>query len=383
MKGARSLGLLVATVALTQTICGGVSAQPAAPPAPAVLVARAEQRPVAEGAEFIGRVEALERVDIRARVTGFLRERTFNEGQNVKAGDLLFLIEPEPFEAEVASRQAQLEGAQASLNNANLQVTRGRELVTSNAIPRSTLDQRIADQQVAAAQVSQAQAALQQARIQLGYTRIATPIQGRVGRATLTPGNVVGPDSGVLTTVVHDDTMRVLFPVTQRQLLNLRRVAAERGGLALVMRVRLPDGSLYEKPGQISFINVTTDSSTDSTLVQAVVPNPDGLLTDGQVVGVRVETETPREALVIPQSAVQLDQAGAFVLTVGEGNRVEAKRVRLGRQTAGLATVEEGLQPGAMVITEGAQRARPGVVVTPRPAPELPMTGHVAPRAGG
>jgi membrane fusion protein, multidrug efflux system len=383
MRSARSLGLLLATVVLAQITCGEAAAQPAAPPAPAVLVAQAEQRPVTEGAEFIGRVEALERVDIRARVTGFLRERTFDEGQSVSAGDPLFLIEREPFEAEVASRQAQLEGAQAALNNAKLQVARGQELVRTNAIPRSTLDQRIADQQVAAAQVSQAHAALQQARIQLAYTRITTPIQGRIGRATLTPGNVVGPDSGVLTTVVRDDTMRVLFPVAQRYLLNLRRVEAERGQQVLVVRVRLPDGSLYDKPGQISFINVTTDGSTDATLVQAVVPNPAGLLTDGQVVGVRVETETPREALVIPQSAVQLDQSGAFVLTVGEGNRVEAKRVRLGRQAAGLATVEEGLQAGAMVITEGAQRARPGTVVVPRPAPELPTTGRVSPRTGG
>ena len=383
MNSARPLILLAATVVLAQNLCGAAVAQPAAPPSPAVLVARAEQRPMAEGVELIGRVEALERVDIRARVTGFLRERTFDEGQGVKAGDLLFLIEHEPFEAEVASRQAQLEGARAALNNANLQATRGQELVRTNAIPRSTLDQRIADQQVAAAQVSQAQAALQQARIQLAYTRITTPVQGRVGLAALTPGNVVGPDSGVLTTVVRDDTMRVLFPVTQRQLLNLRRAEEERGQLALVVRVRLPDGSLYEKPGRISFINVTVDSSTDSTLVQAVVPNPVGLLTDRQVVGVRVETEVPRESLVIPQSAVQLDQAGAFVLTVGEGNRVEAKRVRLGRQAAGLATVEEGLQPGAMVITEGAQRARPGAVVAPRPAPEPPTTGRISPRAGG
>ncbi|HYZ32111.1 MAG TPA: efflux RND transporter periplasmic adaptor subunit [Crenalkalicoccus sp.] len=381
MTRARCLGLLTALV-LVLSLGGGAAAQPA-PSAPAVLVARAELRPVAEGAEFIGRIEALERVEIRARITGFLRDRTFNEGQNVKAGDLLFLIEREPFEAEVASRQAQVEGAQASLYNANLQVTRGQELVRTNAIPRSTLDQRIADQQVAAAQVSQAQAALRQANIQLAYTQIVTPISGRVGRAALTPGNVVSPESGVLTTVVRDDTMRVFFPVAQRQLLALRRAEAERGQQARVVRVRLPDGTLYDKPGQISFINVTTDSSTDSTIVQAVFPNPARLLTDGQVIGVRVETETPREALVIPQSAVQLDQAGAFVLSVGEGNRVEAKRVRLGPLTAGMARVEEGLQPGVMVITEGAQRARPGAVVMPRPAPELPTTGRVAPRVGG
>ena len=297
MNSARPLILLAATVVLAQNLCGAAVAQPAAPPSPAVLVARAEQRPMAEGVELIGRVEALERVDIRARVTGFLRERTFDEGQGVKAGDLLFLIEHEPFEAEVASRQAQLEGARAALNNANLQATRGQELVSTNAIPRSTLDQRIADQQVAAAQVSHAQAALQQARIQLAYTRITTPVQGRVGLAALTPGNVVGPDSGVLTTVVRDDTDARALPGDAAAAVEPaagggRAGPAGAGGAGAAAR-RLA----VREPGRISFINVTVDSSTDSTLVQAVVPNPVGLLTDRQVVGVRVETEVPREVV--------------------------------------------------------------------------------------
>ncbi|MBX9699719.1 MAG: efflux RND transporter periplasmic adaptor subunit [Acetobacteraceae bacterium] len=352
----------------------------AAPP-PTVLVARVERQAVTQGAEFIGRVQAMERVDIRARVTGFLRERTFREGQQVNAGELIFLIEQGPFKAELDIRQAQIEGAEAALHNADLQVTRGRELVRTNAIPQATLDQRIADQLSARAQVAIAKASLEQARIQYDYTQIVTPIAGRIGLATLTPGNVVGPDSGVLTTVVREDEVKVLFPVSQRQILALRRAeqsGAMQGGLRV--RVRLADGSLLDQSGSVSFINVTTDASTDSTLVQAVVPNPNRFLTDGQVVGVLVELEQPRQALVMPDAAVLLDQAGAFVMVVGPNNRVEQKRVRLSGNRGALTVIEQGLEEGAMVIVEGAQRARPGEAVTPRPAPQGPATGPVGAR---
>jgi membrane fusion protein (multidrug efflux system) len=363
---------------LAMAACDDKPPTPAASAAPpTVLVSRVERQAVAQGAEFIGRVQAMERVEVRARVTGFLRERTFNEGQQVKAGDLLFLIEQEPFKAEIDVRTAQVEGAQATLHNADLQVTRGRELVRSNSIPQSTLDQRIADQLLAKAQVASALAALDQARIQYGYTQIVTPIDGRVGLATLTPGNVVGPEAGVLTTVVREDTVRVLFPVSQRMLLSLKRTEQERGAQPLRVQVRLPDGALLDQSGTISFINVTTDPSTDSTLVQATIPNPNRFLTDGQVVGVVVELEQPRQALVMPDSAVLLDQAGAFVMVVGEGSRLEQRRVKVSAGRGGRSVIEDGLPEGAMVVVEGAQRARPGEVVTPRPAPGGPMTGPV------
>jgi membrane fusion protein (multidrug efflux system) len=347
----------------------------AAPP-PAVLVVTAAEQPVTQGTEFVGRVEALERVDIRARVTGFLRERTFVEGQVVQAGDMIFQIEPEPFEAEVALKQAAIDRARAELHNAELQVARGRELIRTNAIPQSTLDQRIAEKQTAAAAVSGAQAELQRAQIQLGYTQIVSPIAGRIGRAALTPGNVVGPDSGVLTSVVRQDQMRVAFPVTQRQILDFRRKAAGQAVEQVQVRVRLSDGTTFDQVGKVNFLDVQTDKATDSVLVQALFPNPQALLSDGQFVGVVVEAEAPKQAILIPQSAVQVDQAGAFLLVVGEGNKVEQKRVKLGRGPTGQQVVEEGLAVGALVITEGAQRARPGAVVAPRPAP--PMLGQAA-----
>jgi membrane fusion protein, multidrug efflux system len=370
--------VLASLLVLATTGCDEKKPAPAAgaAPPPAVLVVTAAEQPVTQGTEFVGRVEALERVDIRARVTGFLRERTFVEGQVVAANDMIFQIEPEPFEAEVALKQAAIDRARAELHNAELQVARGRELIRTNAIPQSTLDQRIAEQQTAAAAVSGAQAELQRAQIQLGYTQIVSPIAGRIGRAALTPGNVVGPDSGVLTSVVRQDQMRVAFPVTQRQILDFRRKAAGQAVEQVQVRVRLSDGTTFDQVGKVNFLDVQTDKATDSVLVQALFPNPQALLSDGQFVGVVVEAEAPKQAILIPQSAVQVDQAGAFLLVVGEGNKVEQKRVKLGRGPTGQQVVEEGLAVGALVITEGAQRARPGAVVAPRPAP--PMLGQAA-----
>jgi membrane fusion protein, multidrug efflux system len=352
------------------------------PQAPAVFVVPVDRKAVAQTLDFVGRVEALEKVEIRARVTGFLRDRHFREGQLVKEGDLLFTIEREPFEAEVGVKQAKIESAEAALTYASYQVERGRELVRTNTIPRATLDQRIAEQGVAAASLSGAKADLRLAEVSLSYAEIRSPIQGRVGRAAITRGNVVGPDSGVLTTVVRQDPIRVIFPVSQRQLLDIRRSYQGQGPEAVRIRVRLPDGSTYNQLGRVNFIDVQTDKATDTALVQAQIPNPDAVLSDGQFVGLMVEGEEPQQALVIPQSAVQIDQAGPFVLVVGEGNKVEQRRVKLSRGPAGQSVVESGIEPGTLVITEGAQRARPGSVVAPKPAQEAPASGPIPAPAG-
>jgi membrane fusion protein, multidrug efflux system len=360
------------------------SSRPAAQqPAPTVVVVPASRQPVTQAAEFVGRVEALEKVEIRARVTGFLRDRHFQEGQVVQERDLLFTIEREPFEADVAAKQAKVESAQAELANATYQVERGRELIRTNTIPRATLDQRVAEQGVAAAAVSGARADLGLARINLGYTEILSPIAGRVGRAVITRGNVVGPEAGVLTVVVRQDPMRVTFPVSQRQLLDLRRQYEGQGMEAVRVRVRLPDGSQYPEFGRVNFIDVRTDRTADTALVQAEIANPGNILSDGQFVGIQVEGKEQQQAVVIPQSAVQIDQAGPFVLVVGEGNKIEQRRVRLSRGPAGQSVVDSGLEPGTLVVTEGAQRARPGAVVTPRPAAgDLPAAGPIAAQAG-
>jgi membrane fusion protein (multidrug efflux system) len=335
---------------------------------PAVVVAKAQLEPVVQSATFVGRVEAIDKVEIRARVTGFVEERHFREGQDVKAGDLVFTIERAQFEAEAAVRAAKVQSAQAQLNFANFQVDRARELVRTNATPKQTLDQRIAEQGVAAASVAGAQADLRQALVSLGYTEIRNPIDGRVGRSTVSRGDVVGPDSGVMTVVVRQNPIDVIFPVSQRQLLEIRKEFPGQDMSAVKVKLRLPDGSTYSQVGRINFVDVQTDKATDTALVQAEVPNAERILSDGQFVGVTVEGEDPKQALVIPQSAVQMDQAGAFVLTVGPDNKVEQRRIKLGRGPTGQSVVESGIEPGTMVIVEGAQRARPGSLVSPRPA---------------
>ena len=221
------------------------------------------------------------------------------------------------FEADAAVKAAKVQSAQAQLVFADFQVDRARELVKTNATPKQTLDQRVAEQGVAAASVSAAQADLRQSLISLGYTDIKSPIAGRVGRATISRGDVVGPDFGVLTVVVRQNPINVTFPVSQRQLLEIRKRYPGQDTSAVRVKIRLPDGSTYGETGRINFVDVQTDKATDTALVQAEVPNPEGILSDGQFVGIRVEGEEPVQAVVIPQSAVQIDQAGTFVLVVG------------------------------------------------------------------
>lgn len=388
-KGAARLALPV-VLALTLPLLPGCkeeatpARQQAAAPPTAVFVARVERQAISRGADFIGRVEAIDRVDILARVTGFLQARHFNEGDSVKAGQLLFTLEQPPFAAEVALRRAQLDSARADLANATTQVTRGRELVKTNAIPQATLDDRITAEAESKAKVAAAEAQLQQAQINYDYTEIRAPFDGRAGRSPLSPGNVVSPGSGTLVTIVRDDPIRISFPVTQRQLLNFRRNAGAGASEQIKVRVRLPDGSMLDSTGRFEFIDVTTNRATDSVLVQAMIPNPQKYLVDGQAVTVVVETGDPEQAIVIPQSALQIDQAGSFVLVVGAENKVEVKRVKTTRGLGGQLVVTEGLEIGQMVVTEGAQRARPGAVVAPQPAPNVPsgsMPG-TAPRRG-
>jgi membrane fusion protein (multidrug efflux system) len=338
------------------------NAQQAAPP-PAVLVQPAELRSMTKQAEFVGRAEALEKVDLRARVQGFLGPRLFKEGDTVKENQVVFTIEREPFEAVVDQRKAQLAAAEATFANSDQQLQRTTELARKGNAPIAQLDQRTAEQRQAKAAVMEAEANLRDAQIQLSYTDIKTPISGRIGRAAVSPGNLVGPDTGVLATVVKDDPMQVLFSVTQREMLEARD--SEVTGKVRA-RVRLANGSLYSEKGRVDFLDVQVNPRTDGQTVRAMFPNPDDILTSGQTVRVIIEEKGGDKVVVIPQSAIAIDQTGPYVFVVGENNTVEQRRLKLGTNREGLAVVEDGVKPGERVVVQGQQRIRAGITVAPQ-----------------
>lgn len=361
----RILALLAA--GLTAMLPGGpAGAQQGAPP-PAVLVQPAELKPIADQSEFIGRAAAVDKVELRARVKGFLGPRKFNDGDAVKEGQVLFTIEPEPYQATVAQKVAQRDSAKAALTNAELQLYRAEELLRSKTGTQVTYDQRLSEQLQAKAQLEDASAQLRDAEIQLSYTEIKSPIDGRIGRAAVSPGNLVGPDSGVLATVVRENPIRVLFSITQRELLDARRDTTS--GDALVVRLRLADGSLYKEKGKLDFIDVTADAKTDGQMVRAVFDNKEGLLTDGQTVRVIVEGEKVPTVVAVPQAAIAQDQSGSYLFVVNDKNVAEQRRVKTGVARDGLVAITEGLKAGEKVIIQGQQRVRPGITVTPTQAP--------------
>jgi membrane fusion protein (multidrug efflux system) len=348
-------------------------------PAPAVVVVTAETRPVDEQARFVGRVVAVDKVELRARVEGFLKERRFTEGQPVAVGDVLFEIEPERYESVVQQREADLAKAEADAKNADAQLARGEELLKSKNISQAQVDELRAAAGIADASIAQAEAALAAAELDLSYTKVKAPIAGRIGLARYTVGNLVGPASGPLATIVSRDPIYVQFPLTQRELLAAKREVQDKGGdpSKVVVRLRLPDDSRYDQPGHLNFVDVTTDQGTDTVTLRAELPNPDGILVDGQYVGVTAQAGEPRAAIVIPQAALQVDQQGVFILVVDEANKAQVRRIQTGQQLGADVAVTEGLQEGDLVITEGVQKIRPGEVVsaTPAQAVEAPEGG--------
>ncbi len=362
---------LVAAILLTALAGGRAGAQQGAPP-PAVLVQAAESVPIADQFEFIGRAAAVDKVELRARVKGFLGPRLFADGDQVKKDQVVFTIERDPYQATVDQKIAQRDAARAALTNAELQLRRASELLRTNTGTQATYDQRLSEQLQAKAQLEDAGAQLRDAEIQLSYTEIKSPIDGRIGRAAFSPGNIVGPDSGVLATVVSEKPIRVLFPVTQREFLEARRDKAQ--GDPLIVRLRLADGAIYDEKGELDFIDVTVDPKTDGQIVRATFPNKEGFLTDGQTVRVILESEKPQTVVAVPQQAIALDQTGPYLFVVDDKNVVELRRVKTGVARNGLLAVTEGLKPGDKVIVQGQQRVRQGMTVAPSTAPPLSAT---------
>ena len=354
-------------------------AQPAPSEAPAVGVVTVKRQPMVDSYEFNGRIQAINSVNIVARVSAFLQQQLFTEGTDVKKGDLLYVLEQPPYRASVDVKKASIAQAQAQLDNAKTELWRKQQLVEKSTGTQQALGTAEATQRTDEAQLQAAQAQLEIAQINLGYTEIRSPIDGRVGRTSVTVGNVVNPNSGVLTTVVSQDPMYVLFPVPTRRAIELREEYAEKGGFdAVNIRLRLPDGRLYDQIGKVDFINNAVAQDTDTITVRGVIANP--VLTSQTAGGVNLreliadefitvllQSVKPKEVIAVPRAAILSDQEGSYVYVVDDQNIARQRRVRLGEMTPEKAGIADGLTEGEQVIVDGVQRARPNAPVTPAP----------------
>jgi membrane fusion protein, multidrug efflux system len=346
---------------------------------PAVGVVKVQKQTVTETSEFVGRIQAIDRVDIVARVTAFIEERLFTEGTEVQQGDLLYRLERPPFEADLQAKQAAVAQNQALLRNATITLNRAQSLLNTPAGQRSTYDDALAQQASQAAQLLSAQAQLRTSQINLDYTEIHAPVTGKISRTNLTRGNVVSPSSGVMATLVSQDPMYVLFPISVRTALDLRNRYADKGGFdAVKVKLKLADGLPYPQAGKLDYVDPTVAATTDTLTLRARMPNPtragikpgapgDRELVDGEFVTVSVEGVEPIERLGIPRAAVLEDQQGDYVFVVNSQNKAEQRRVQLGQSTPQTAIISAGLSEGELVVADGIQRVRPGITVSPSP----------------
>jgi membrane fusion protein (multidrug efflux system) len=366
------------------------AAQPAPGGPPAVGVVRAERQQITQTDEFIGRIQAVGRVALVARVTGFLEKRLFVEGADVHKDDLLYQLEQPPFQAQVDASKATVDQLEAQHRNAQLALERAQQLLKSSAGPQSTVDAALAAERALAAQIAGAQAQQQTAEINLGYTEIRAPIDGTISSTAITEGNVVSPTSGTLATLVSQDPMYVIFPISLRASLDLRNRYANAGGFgAVVIKLRLPDGRIYGQDGKADYVSPTVAENTDTLTVRAVIANPvfPGMtagqpgareLVDGEFVTALVEGVQPITVLGIPRAAVLSDQQGDYVYVVDAQNKAQIRRIQLGQSTASTAVVTNGLAEGELVISEGIQRVRPGEAVSAGPASPPPQPAAAA-----
>jgi len=336
----------------------------AAVPVGTVSVSR---KPIARTADFVGRVQAIDHVDIRARITGYLEDVLFKEGDVVQAGAPLYRIEKGLFQASVDQAEGALANSKAKKLLTAIQYQRAEQLMSTSAGTVVQRDQALTADRAADAQILIDQANLETAKINLGYTDITAPVAGKIGRNMLTKGNIVTPDSGTLVTIVSQDPMYVLFPVSQREFLRAREASKKPDIAGIRARLRFADGSTYDEVGQINFVDVTVDKATDTVQARAAFPNPAGVLVDGQLVTVNLEAGTPEEQVVVPQAALISDQQGVYVFVVDDG-KVAIRRVTTGGANGDNMIVTKGLAGGENVIVEGLQSLRPGMAVKANPA---------------
>ena len=356
-------GAAVLTIELATS---GVAQQPE-PAAVPVGTVTAERKPIARTADFVGRIQAIERVDIQARITGFLEQVLFREGDSVKDGQPLYRIEQDQFKAAVDQAQGALEASKAKKLLTAIQFERAEQLMKTSAGTVVSRDQALTADRSAAAQILIDQANLETAKINLGYTDIVSPISGKIGRTMVTKGNVVSSQSGTLTTIVSQDPMYVLIPVSSRDIMRAKEGDHPVDVQGINVKLRFTSGQDYGEIGKIDFVDVTVDRSTDTVLVRAVMPNPSGSLIDQQLVNVNLQASKSQEQIVVPQAALLSGQQGIYVFVVDNG-KVAIRRIKTGGASGTDTVVTDGLSGGEQVIVEGLQSLREGMAVQAHPA---------------
>jgi RND family efflux transporter MFP subunit len=370
---ALALGAAAGLVAWRHGAPSQTGAQAAAPPPPPVTVSAPVQREVAGWTRFIGQFSAVDAVDLRAQVSGYLTEIHFTDGQLVHQGDLLFVIDPRPFEIQLQQANAQYQSAIAQLDLANRQLQRTTELQRSDFASRDLLDQRLQAQRAAAASVQQAEAAIHSAQLSLEFSRIVAPFSGRIGAHQVSTGALVNggnaANSTLLATIVSLDPIHLDFDMSEADYLAWNRyqeTARSGGSVDRTVEASLSDEQDGARRGVLDFVDNQMDRSSGTIHARASLPNPDLMIAPGEFASLRVPTAPKRSVLLVPDVALVTDQSNKLVMTVAADGTVVPKRVQTGQMADGMRIITAGLTPGDRVIVNGLVRARPGTKVTPQ-----------------
>ena len=360
-----------------------------APPAggPPITAAAVVEKPVVETQEFSGRMEAIERVQIRSRVSGFITSVNFKPGSEVKKGEVLFVIDPRPFEAEAAHAEASAASARAKADLARIELTRSEHLLAEKAIAQREYDEASSNLKQLDADARAAQAAYEAAKLNLSYTEVRSPIDGRVSKAEITVGNLIDP-TALLTSVVSNDRIYASFDGDEDTFLRVR--AAARDGAPVIVKIGLANETGFPHEGKLEFVDNQLDTQTGSVRMRAVFANTDNALVPGLFARVQVQggngAKDLTKALLINDRAVGTDQNYKFVYVLDGDNKAEYRRVTLGQESNGLRIVQDGLKAGEKIVVNGLQRVHPGAQVTPQMVamdadPDAPPSDKPAPKS--